>query len=167
VSGEDVLRGCLGIDYSALTIVGEAFSKSFAAQHTEASSKATVFAGEEDAKNAFRGTVRGMGSGAAEDCFRKQVETLNMVEVGHADVDELSPTRPRGIDEAQGWQIFVTFTLSEGSPASNAFLELLLLRRGGILVALQTTDTARPIDRGLRAKLVRALARRMTRLRRE
>jgi hypothetical protein len=49
-AGGDRLRECQGVDYSALTITGEADSKDFAAEgSTEASSSATVFADEAEA----------------------------------------------------------------------------------------------------------------------
>jgi hypothetical protein len=157
---EDLIRSCLGLDFSELTIVGEAVSRNFAARHTQASSRATVFTDDEQAEEAFDKRAEGMDGPAAERCFDAQIEELNGVEVDRVDVFPVPVSRPHGIDQVAGWQIVVTATLLPESPSTTVYLGLVALRRGDTVAQLQSTD-ARPSSPSLRVKLVRALARRM------
>jgi hypothetical protein len=71
----DKFRRCIGSDFSALTIIGEAESKDFAHEDTtEASSDSTVFENENQAQDAMGQVSKGMNSPAAEHCFRDLVE---------------------------------------------------------------------------------------------
>jgi hypothetical protein len=166
IAAEDALRDCLGADFSSLTIVGEAFSKGYAAEHTNASSKATVFADDGQAKDSFGRIADGMERDAA-GCYRKQFESANVLDVDEVAVVELPSTEQPGIDESRGWQIVVSFFLSPDEPSRAAYLELLTLRRGAAVATLRTTEAAGPIDAALRGRLVRALAHRMSGVRRE
>ena len=120
-AGGDRFRECLGVDYSALTIIGEADSKDFAiGTSTEASSSATVFADEAEADEASRGLSDGMESDAAEDCFRGVIEESAkddgpQFRVDAIDIGELGLPTQGAVEETKAWQITISFEVTSGS----------------------------------------------------
>jgi hypothetical protein len=159
-AGAENFRMCLGADYSALTIIGEANSD-FELASTQASSTATVFADEGQPEDAIGKLADGMGSGAAADCFRDLIEEANgLTEVDDVDVAELGLTTPSGIAETKAWQIAISFHLKSG-PEARAYLQFVTLREGDSLATVQTSNLLRPFDPELRDRLVEALAGRL------
>jgi hypothetical protein len=163
--GAEKFRKCLGADYSALTIIGEADSD-FAMANTKATSTATVFAGEGQPEVAIKKLAEGMKSAAAPDCFRDLIEHANEVtEVDDVDVNGLRLTTPPGIAETKAWQIAVSFHVTSGAGkglSPTAYLEFVTLREGENLATVQTSNLQRPFDHEVLGTLVQALADRIS-----
>jgi hypothetical protein len=163
--GAEKFRKCLGADYSALTIIGEADSD-FAMANTEATSTATVFAGEGQPEVAIRKLAEGMKSAAAPDCFRNLIEAANGVtEVDDVDVNGLRLTTPPGIAETKAWQIAVSFHVTSGAGkglSPTAYLEFVTLREGENLATVQTSNLLRPFDHEVLGSLIEAMAGRIS-----
>jgi hypothetical protein len=107
-SGRDKFNGCIGVDYSGLTRIGDAESQDFAkGDSTEAMSDAVIFKDEQQAEDAMSEHSEGLGGTAAEDCFQDLVEEALKgeagIKLGEIDVGELSFTRPE-VDDAKAWQ---------------------------------------------------------------
>ncbi|HEV8602779.1 MAG TPA: hypothetical protein VGQ68_05200 [Gaiellaceae bacterium] len=167
----DRFRKCLGSDYSALTIIGEADSKDFANEDTtEASSDATVFASEGQAEEAIKEVSDGMQGDAAEDCFRDLIapavkKESPELEVGDVDIGELRLTAPRDITETRAWQIAVSLEVKSGEArgsSATVYLDLMTLREGDSLATVKTQDVVTPFNSESRNKLLQALAGRMS-----
>ena len=170
-AGGDRLRECLGVDYSALTIIGEADSRDFAVEDsTEASSSATVFADEAGADEASSGLSDGMESDAAEDCFRDLIEKMANDEgpqfkVVAVDIGELGVTAPSSVEETKAWQIAISFDVTSGEAKGSsvtAYVDFVALREGDSIAVLQMSDVQTPFDSELRNELVQAVADRMS-----
>jgi hypothetical protein len=167
-AGGDKFRKCIGVDFSGVTITGEAESQDFAmGQNTEAASKAQVFETEAQATEGLQEFASGMASAAVEDCVKQLVEegtqTDQRFEVGEVDVGELSFTAP-DVDEAKAWQIVVPVTVASGAAkgvSATAYLEIVELREGDMVAQVETSDVLTPFDPALRQQLVDKVAGRM------
>lgn len=156
------LRECMGVDYSDLTITGEADSKDFGESEAEASSSSAVYESAAQAEAALDEYATGFES-KAEDCLRTSLEAelskddpkLDEVEVG-----ELNVTNPPDVEEMRAWQVVVTFSTKDFSPS--AYIDLIQLREGEQLVQLTTYDVLSAFDSELRNTLLETLANRMT-----
>jgi hypothetical protein len=164
-------RRCLGIDFSSLTILGEADSQQFAGPSTaEVSSRATVFLGAVQAEEAVDELAGGMDSDAAEGCVRDRIaeglEGGNVdVAVGDVSVDELSLAKPRSVDEAKAWRVSVSFDVESGAAAGQrpvSYLDYVVMRDGQRVVVLNAYEVLKPLDANLRDRLLHTLARRMS-----
>jgi hypothetical protein len=168
-AAEDRFRDCLGSDYSALTLIGDAESKDFAKEEATISSDATVFASEEQAEEAGKEISDGMEGKGAEDCFRDVVEKSIKqespeTEIDEVDVGELSFAAPGDIAEARAWQIAVSFHVKSGAAKGltpTAYIDFVVLREGDSLASLRSSDVLSPFDSELRDMLLRAVASRM------
>jgi hypothetical protein len=169
--GGDDFRNCIGLDYSALTVTGEAESDDFAmGEATEVQSEALVYASDAEAETALDEFSDGLGSTAVEDCvkdlYEDALEGEEDVKVGEIDVGELSFTPPPDLDEASAWQVAVPLegpsNLGAGEVSITVYLDLIHLREGDTLVYVSTQDTVTPFDSDLRDDLLEAVASRMS-----
>jgi hypothetical protein len=162
------LNKCFGVDYSGLTVTGEAESETFAmGENAEALSESKVYETEQESADASAEYARGLESPGAEDCFSDAIvraiqenDPDGDYEVGEIDFGELSFTPPRGVEEARVWQIAVpieTQGLSE-----TVYFENAVLREGNLRAALITQDAGDPFDPALRDDLLAVIAARMT-----
>jgi hypothetical protein len=102
-------NNCAGVDYSEVTIVGDADSQDFAKDSAEASSQVGIYESDQQAEAAQSEFSGGLGSGGTEDCFQDLVEKAMKEEgtskeddkLGQVDIGELSFTPPSEVDEAR------------------------------------------------------------------
>ena len=114
-SGQRNLRNCLGVDYSDLTVIGDAPSREFAmGEDASADSETQIFASEAQASDALRRFSDGMAGSKIKDCFKRLLEKSvpSDQRLGEIGVGELSFTSPGGLDAAKAWQIVVPSNLS-------------------------------------------------------
>jgi hypothetical protein len=170
VSGREDLNKCIGIDYSQLTIIGEAESQDFAMGESEASSDVSIFKTDQQAEDGMSEFSRGMSGSAVEDCFQDLVELALMrgdvgdVKVGEIDVGELSFTPP-DVDEAKAWQIVIPVEITSGvgkGLSPDVYFEYVTLRNGDTVAIVATEDVLTEFDSELRDELVQAVAGRMS-----
>lgn len=172
---EAKIRKCLGVDYSAYTIVAEAGSKDFTnpATVSQASSSSTVFESEGEAEDAIKSFSANNGGRSAEDCFRDVIQqALNQEDarfeteskVLKVDVHELRLARPPEITDASAWKLATVIHDSGGlgEMTTTDYMDFVTLRKGDSLATLRTDDTSRPADSQLLDALVEALAGRMS-----
>jgi hypothetical protein len=159
--GED-FRECLGVDYSTVTIIGEADSDDFAMGSAEVTSDAAVWESEDDATTAMEEFETGMQSETVNECLKTFLEegADSDAQLGDIEVGELSFTPPEGIDDAFAYQIAIPVD-TEGLSAT-VYLDLIELREGDLLVGVQTLDVLSPFDSELREELLDTLALRAT-----
>jgi hypothetical protein len=166
---QEAFNECLGADYSAFTLIGEANSDDFAmGEAATASSDAGVFESEEMAAHAVEERAEGL---AGEEVAACVIELLGDppgedLEVTEAQVGELSFAAPPGVDDAMAWQLEIRIQGKAGSEAEgvsvNAYSDIVLLRHGDATVQVTTTDLPTPFDPELRDELVAAVAARMS-----
>lgn len=167
---DEAFNDCVGADFSAFTIVGEAESDDFAmGEATEASSLAQVFETEEAAAAAVAEFAQAWSSDAANSClsdflvgeFEDDEFEITGVELG-----ELSFTPPPGLDDASAWQVAVTFEGKAGTQAdgvsATGYVDRVLLRKGDATADIRTGDVLTPFDPVLRDELVAAVAERLS-----
>jgi hypothetical protein len=166
-SGQDEFRRCLGTDYSQLTIIGEAESDEFAeGNSTEVASEAAIYGSAAEAVTALEEFASGRD--AIEECVGDAIhdaaEDEDEVEIGDVDAGELSFTPPPGVDAAQAWQIAVPFETKSGALegfSATYYLDLILLRKGDVVLWVETQDVLTPFDSDLRDLLLSRAAGRM------
>ena len=166
---EAAFRECAGVDYSALTKVGEARSDSFAMGETaQASSEADVFESAETAEAALAEFTRAFSADETQGCMSEYVGEFedDQIEITGVELGDLSFTPPAGVAEAGAWQMAITV---EGKPGTDAagisatvYSDFILLREGAATVAVTTQDVEAPFDPALRDELISAAAGRMT-----
>jgi hypothetical protein len=164
--GQDEFRECIGADYSAFTITGQASSDNFSmGESAQASSQAAVFDTEEGAAGSFDAFEAGMQSEAIHQCVQKQIEESAVtdvdVEFGDIEVGELSFTPPAGSDEAGAWQLAVPFEIKSGAGAGlslTVFVDFVIVRQGETVILVATSDVFSSFDSELRDDLVAAVA---------
>jgi hypothetical protein len=165
--GEEAFRDCVGVDYSAFTIIGEAGSDDFAMGETaEASSEAKVFETEEMAAAALAEFAEGMGTEEADACMDDFLgEPEEEFEITEAELGELSFTPPSSVDDAKAWQLAITIEGQAGTQNAgvsvSAYLDLVQLRNGDTVADVSTLDILTPFDPELRDELVAAVAGRL------
>jgi hypothetical protein len=162
---EEEFRECVGVDFSTVTIIGEAQSDDFAQDSAEASSNAAVFETEADATTSFEELASGMGSGSANECLQDFLEEAvdPDVEVENVDLGELSFTPPSGVDDSRAWQLAIEASSSEAEGLSaTVYFDVIDLRAGDVVARVQAIDVLSPFDPELRDELVDAVAGRMT-----
>jgi len=116
--GREVFRKCIGADYSGLTIIGQADSKTFTiGPNLGASSSATVFRNEGQAEDAVQEYTGGLESAAAEHCFSDpfQKQLKKGWEVGDVSVSRLSLTVPSNVADVRAWHVTVPIKETSGS----------------------------------------------------
>jgi hypothetical protein len=164
-------RRCLGIDFSSLTILGEADSQAFSDRSSaEVSSRGTVFQSAVQAEDAVDELSSGMNSDAAERCVRDRIEEgleggSVDVAVGDVSVDELRLTTPPNLEEARVWRVSVSFDVKSGAAAGRSpvsYLDYVVMRDGQRVVVMNAYEVLSPFEATLRGRLLRALARRMS-----
>jgi hypothetical protein len=167
-TGQDAFYRCVDIDFSALTITGEAASKDFTkGENTEVSSGATVFASDAEAEQALEEFATGMTGEKTNECFRDVMEKRvgGRFEIGDVKFGELSFTPPPDLDEASAWELSVPIEViapeGEGSSVT-AYLDLVYLRKGDTLGAVEASDVVTPFDSQLRDELVELVAQRLS-----
>jgi hypothetical protein len=164
---------CAGIDYSEVTLVGDAESQDFAKDSAEASSQVAIYESDQHAENALSEFSGGLGSSGTEDCFQDLVEKAMKeegtseedVKLGEIDIGELSFTPPSGVDEAKAWQIAMPVEIRSGAfkgISADVYLDYVTLRDGDTLAIVTTRDSLDEFDTDLRDKLVETVATRMT-----
>jgi hypothetical protein len=163
--GREVFRKCIGADYSGLTIIGQADSKTFTiGPNLGASSSATVFHNEGQAEDAVKEYAGGLESAAAEHCFSDpfQKNLRKGWEVGDVSVSRLSLTVPANVADVRGWHVTVPIKETSGSGKGRQTLDydLVLLREGQTIARLGTGSSLGGIPE-LRTVFIQALARRM------
>jgi hypothetical protein len=165
---DEAFAECIGADYSAFTMIGDAESDDFAMGETAvASSEAQVFETEQMAADAVAEFVEGLGNEAADTCMSEMLGEFEDedVEITGAEVSELSFTPPPGVDDAYAWQVVVTVEGKAGSQAEGlsvpAYADLVQLRNGDETAEVTTTDIQTPFDPELRDELVAAVVGRM------
>jgi hypothetical protein len=166
---DEAFAECIGADYSAFTMIGDAESDDFAMGETAvASSDAQVFENEQMAADAVAEFAEGLGNEAADTCMSEMLGGFEDedVEITGAGVSELSFTPPPGVDDANAWQVVVTVEGKAGSQAEGlsvaAYADLVQLRIGVETAEVTTTDIQTPFDPELRDELVAAVAARMS-----
>jgi hypothetical protein len=165
-SSDDDLRECIGADYSALAITGEASSDDFSmGESAEVSSDATVFDSEDGAARAFEAFSAGMESESMNECMQKLIEqsaeTDVEVEIGDVELGELSFTPPAGADDARAWQVAIPVEVTSGAGAGlspTVFVDMVALREGDTIALVGAFDVLTPFDSELRDQLVAAVA---------
>jgi hypothetical protein len=171
--GEEEFQRCIGVDFSSLTLIGDAESTEFTHEDSfDASSVGLVFESEGQAEEAIREFSEGIESDAVDQCARKGIETdtndltAGRIEWGQIAVRELSLTPPE-VEEARAWQMALPFkeTDREGAEVSSTFhLDIVHLREGDTVATMRTFDNAlNDFDPELRDKLLQVLADRMAR----
>lgn len=164
--GDEEFRSCVGSDYSGSTIIGEESSDEFSkGENTSVSSAAIVLESGADAQDSLDEFADGMRSPTAEPCFerliRKGTEGEDY-EVGEVDIGELSFSRPANVDEARAWEVAIPLEpTSDDGVRVTAYLDIVQLRKGDVLVAVNTEDVFSPFDSDLRRELVGKVAARM------
>jgi hypothetical protein len=161
-------RECVGVDFSAFTVVGDAQSDGFAMGETAtASSEAEVFEREQMAAEAVQRFAETLDGEEADACMTDWLGRFEdeEVEITGAEVGQLSFTPPPGIDDANAWQVDVTIEGKAGSQAEgvsvSAYVDVVQIRNGDATAEVTTTDVATPFDPQLRDQLVAAVAGRM------
>jgi len=167
--GDEAFNDCVGADFSAFTIIGDAGSDDFAMGETaEASSDAQVFETEQMAEQAVEELAEALEGGQAGSCMNEMLGDLDDqdFEITLAELDELSFTPPPGVDYASGWEVAVTVEGKAGSQAegvsATAYVDIVQLRKGATTAELTAVDVLTPFDPELRDELVAALADRMS-----
>ena len=165
-AGERKFRNCIGVDYSDLTIAGDATSKDFAiGDSTTANSEAQVFASPEQAGKGVRRFSQSMEGSGIRGCLKKFVakETPSDYTLGEIQVGDLRFTAPAGLDAAKAWQVEIPFEPKSGSSglSVSAFLDIVMLLKGVAVSQIQTTDAVTPLDPDLRDHLVQTVGGRM------
>jgi hypothetical protein len=161
----DEFRECIGVDYSTVTIIGEAQSDDFAQDSAEASSDVAVFETEAEATASFEELVGGMESEAVNECLQDFLEESvdPDVEVENVDLGELSFTPPSGVDDSRAWQLAIEASSSEAEGLSaTVYFDIIDLRAGDVVARVQVIDVLSAFDSDLRDELVAAVAGRMT-----
>jgi hypothetical protein len=165
---DEAFAECIGADYSAFTMIGDAESDDFAMGETAvASSDAQVFESEQMAADAVAEFAEDLGNDAADTCMSEMLGEFEDedVEITGAEVSELSFTPPPGVDDANAWQVVITVEGKAGSQAEGlsvpAYADLVQLRNGDETAEVTTTDIQTPFDPVLRDELVAAVAGRM------
>jgi hypothetical protein len=172
-AGREKFNKCIGVDYSEVTLVGEADSQDFAKESAEANSDVGIYESDQQAEDALSEYSGGLGSGATEDCFQDFVEkamkeegtSKEDVKLGEVDIGELSFTPPSDIDEAKAWQIAIPVEIRSGTfkgISADVYLDYVTLREGDTVAIVSTQDVLDEFDTELRDKLVEAVATRMT-----
>jgi hypothetical protein len=165
-AGDDEFRECIGADYSAFTITGEASSDDFSmGESAEASSQSAVFDSEDAAAEAFEAFSAGMESESMNECMQKFIEegaeTDVEVEIGDVELGELSFTPPAESDDAHAWQLAIPFEITSGAGAGlspTVYLDMVALRERNTIALVQAIDVLTPFDSELRDQLVAAVA---------
>jgi hypothetical protein len=160
----DEFRECIGVDYSTVTIIGEAQSDDFAQDSAEASSDAAVFETEAEATASFEELVGGMESESVNECLQDFLEESvdPDVDVENVDLGELSFTPPSGVDDSRAWQLAIEASSSETEGLSaTVYFDIIDLRAGDVIARVQAIDVLSPFDSDLRDELVAAVAGRM------
>ena len=158
---------CTTADLSKFTKLGDAESQDFEmGENSQISSSASVYATDEEAKE-----VLDLGAGVLTDqsqaeCFAdsfrealKKDPDTEKLEVGDAELGELSFAPPTGIEESRAFQILLPLE-AEGTSA-DVVVEAIVLRQRDALVALTTVGIDDPLDSSLRDDLAQALAGKM------
>jgi hypothetical protein len=171
-AAEERLRVCLGVNYSALTRIGDAYSDDFDVEGgtARAQSTAAVYESEQQAADAFEEGSRGMDSAAAEDCFHEiarqgvaQQKKGPDVVVEKVKVKRLS-LRPSDVDEARRWLVVISTRITSG-PAKGitpaVYINEVALREGDVVASVDATDVA-PFDSKLLNSLLGAIAGRLS-----
>lgn len=161
-------RDCVGADYSAFTVIGEARSDDFTMGSTaEASSEAGVFETEEMAAAAaaeFTSAFSGDKASACMNDFLQDFED-DEAEITEAELGELSFTPPPGVDDADAWQVAMRIEGKPGTQAAGvsvtAYIDFVQLRRGDATAEVTTLDILTPFDPALRDELIAAVAARL------
>ena len=162
---DEAFRECVGADFSAFTVIGDAESDDFAMGETAtASSGAEVFESEQMAAEAVAEFAERLGSEVADTCMSEMFGAFQdeAVEITGAEIGELSFTPPPGVDDANAWQVEVTIEGKAGSQAEGisvpVYVDLVQLRNGDATAEVTTSDIATPFDPELRDQLVAAVA---------
>lgn len=166
---EAAFRECAGVDYSALTKVGEADSDDFATGETaQASSEADVFESEETAAAAVAEFTRAFAADETTGCMSEYLGQFedDQIEITEVELGELSFTPPAGVAEAGAWQMAITLEGKPGTDAAGisaiAYSDFVLLREGAATASMTTQDVGTPFDPMLRDELIAAVAERLT-----
>jgi hypothetical protein len=166
--GDEAFRECVGVDFSALTVIGDAQSDDFTmGEIAVASSHVQVFESEQMAAEGVADYDEALDGEQADTCMTELLGEFEdqEVEITRAKVGELSFTPPPGVDDANAWQVEVTVEGKAGGQAEGlsltAYVDLVQLRNGAVAAEVTTTDIATPLDPELRDQLVAAVAGRM------
>jgi len=159
-------RKCLGVDYSKLTLIGEASSKDFAqGENATASSEAQITKTEDQAKQGLQRFADGLAGEKVTDCLRKAIGSTPGYKVGEIEVGELKTAKPSEVDEARAWEIVVPVEVTSGPAnglSASVYSDLVYTRTGNVVAHVGTSDVLSPLDDALRRHLVRTVARRMS-----
>jgi hypothetical protein len=165
VGGERKFRKCLGVDFSNLTLTGDATSRDFAmGDSTEASSDAQITGSSAQAREGFRELATALSSNAVKDCVTKLIPHSSVYKIGEVDAGELRVTSPPGVEKARAWQIVVPVEVTSGASkglTATAYLDIVALLKGDAVTTVQTSDVLTAFDPTLRDELVRKVAGRM------
>ena len=179
---------CIGSDFSAFTITGEAVSKTFAYEgeaeseafayeDAEASSDSTVMESEDQAQGALKQLSNGMNSAAAEGCVREMLEKLireeesgdgaqfGHVSVGDVSVGELNVAAPSEVAETKAWQLVVEVEATSGEAkgfSAEGHVDYVAMRHGDCVAVVNASGVLTPFDSTLRNELIQRVADRMS-----
>jgi hypothetical protein len=167
-------RTCLGDDYSTLTIIGDADSRTFEigdAAYPYASSTTSMYASEGQAQAALQEWSDGLQSDGAEDCFRTLTEQgfttaeSREFKVDEVDLGDLNVPPAREVEETRAWRVARLFEVTSGESkgeSATAYSDFVVLRDGASLATIEASDIYSPFLPPLRNKLVQAVADRMS-----
>jgi hypothetical protein len=166
--GDEAFNDCVGVDYSDLTVTGEASSDDFAMGETaQASSQAEVFESAEMAAEAVARFTQAFSGDQASACLSDSFAEFedDQVEISGAQVGELSFNAPADVDDAHAWQVVFTIEGKPGTPAAGvlvtSYVDFLQVRKGDATAEVSTLDIETPFDPELRDQLVGAVADRL------
>jgi hypothetical protein len=162
--GGEKFRRCIGVNDSAFTFLGDATSDDFVSgEGTAAGSNARVLKDDSEARDAFEALSKGMAS--ARDCIQTLLPPLGKdFKVGNVEVGKLR-INPPGVDEARAWQIAIPVRIIAGTQKGDletTYIDVVYLRKADVLVRMRTLNLLFPFDSELRAKLLQAVASRMS-----
>jgi hypothetical protein len=161
-------KKCLGIAFSNATLLANAKSKDFKRGTASASSEARIAKTAAQAKAGLQRYARVMASPAIKPCFQAALSKVTGYKFGDVDLrDSKFFRRPPAsdVDEARIWETMIPVETTTG-PSKGAlvlvFVDATLLRKGNILVKIETADADSGFAPALRDRLVRTVARRMS-----
>jgi hypothetical protein len=147
---------CLDVDFSDLTITGEAESKTFVKGNAPiASSKAAVYQDTEQAGEAFERIATDELAECFSDYMKKQSD--DDVTVGDVSFGEL--TFPKMGDRSAAYQIAIELRASGITPT--AYVDLVFIQHERALVLLAFVDIFTAFDQAQKEALAGTVAKRM------
>ena len=160
--------GCLGVDLSDLTLIGQADSDDFEMDNAEVSSSANVFPTDTEAQKAADAYVAGLTGPKAPDCFKdifdeslkNESEGGVSYKAGDVEIGELNVPPPSGVAQFRAVQLELPVEV-EGLSIS-FLLDSVYMRQADAVDSVTIFDEASSLDTDLRDQLIQVVASRMS-----